>query len=579
MVKRATGNNPVKIVPRQGKEEIPITQDERLRRKIQGTLEYYRNHPYSEDEFQFKLSKVLCQVERTDTGNAIRLAARYGHLVHYVPETDKFYVYNEREGRWLVDAEYQIVAYAKKVSAYVNMEKDCIPLPTDEQGNPLMLPVLSPLEKPTPDQQAIIDRFTEYERQAKELKQWANLSRSKSKLQAMIELLKDEPGVTVAKARFDADNYLLNCKNGVLDLKTGQLMPHQPDYLMMRLANVDVLPGAQAPKWKAFHDKITLGRQGLATYLQKLAGIGLCGLQLEDMFNVFYGAGSNGKGVWKETLRDIYGDYAGVATENTFMERSNDAGDFEMAGLDGLRFLFKDETKQGRRLNENLVKSATGRDPIRACFKFKDYFTFLPKFTIVLSTNHKPIITGTDNGIWRRVKLIPWEHNFDNDPEKRAKEDVLDDLRTEYTGILWWAYQGLHLALDDLEKHGSLQVPDEIKEATRQYREQSDVIGAILSESFVIDRSATVTKAEAYKVYREAMEDAGSHPLNKSNFGEELQKRGFESKRGTGGVHTWLGIRLRTAYDTTSQEPEPQVSSNGHRAEADAVKFVTVIED
>lgn len=577
MVKRATGNNPVKIVPRQGNEDIPITQDERLRRKIQGTLEYYRNHPYSEDEFQFKLSKVLCQVERTDTGNAIRLAARYGHLVHYVPEPDKWYIWDGK--RWVIDAEFQIVAYAKKVSAYVNMEKDCIPLPTDEQGNPLMLPVLSPLDKPTPDQQAIIDRFTEYERQAKELKQWAIQSRSKVRLQAMIELLKDEPGVTVAKARFDADDYLVNCRNGVFDLKTGELSMHKPEYLMTRQANVDMFPGATSPAWNTFIQKVTKQRQGIATFLQKLAGMGLCGERFDDIFTVFHGNGSNGKTVFQEVLRDLLGEYADLAPSEMFLEKKSDAGYNDIAGLDGIRFLFKDETKQGRRLDESTVKEMTGGGGKKARFLFKEFFTFIPKFTPILSTNHKPIITGNDNGIWRRVKLVPWEHNFDVDPERRSKPEVLASLKKEYPGIFLWCYQGLRMVLQDMEAHGSLQVPSEVANATQQYREQSDVIGAILADFFVIDGLSTVSKGEAYKVYREAMEEAGSHPMNNNNFSEELQNRGFESKRGTGGIRQWIGLRLRTPDDVTRQEPEPQVSSNGHRAEADAVKFVTVIED
>ena len=557
MNKQATASQAVRIIPQEETAVSPITRDEQLRKKVQAVREYYLKRSCSEEEFQYRLSKVLCQVERTDTGNAIRLHARYGHHFRFIPEANKFFTYLDREGRYQLDTEFHVMAYAKKTAAYIDMERDCVSPPTDEDGNPLMLPILAPGEKPTAEQQAILDRFAAYESQKKALDRWGEQSRSKTRLQAMIELVKDEPDTTIAKARFDADNYLLNCKNGVLDLKTGRLLTHKREYLMMKLANTDILPGAQCPKWIAFHEKITLGRHGIMTYLQKLAGIGLCGLQLEDMFNIFHGPGSNGKGVWKEVIRDIYGDYVGVATENMFMERSNDAGDFEMAGLDGLRFLFKDETKQGRRLNETLVKSATGRDPIRACFKFQDYFTFLPRFTIVLSTNHKPIITGTDNGIWRRVKLIPWDHNFDTDPEKRAKEDVLDDFRTEYPGILWWAYQGLHMALDDLEKYGSLQVPDEIKAATQQYREQSDVIGAFIAEHCIVAPGERVAKGEIYKVYRDYMEEAGSHPLNKSNFGEELLKRGFEEHNARPLGRQWLGIRLRTEKDPVVEPVAP----------------------
>jgi putative DNA primase/helicase len=506
-------------------------------------------------DYQYNLSRLLCNVEETDTGNAIRFAARYGHLCKYVPEPDKWYIWTGV--LWAEDTTGAAMQFAKQTAAYMEMEADFIPLPQDDEGYPIPYPKQGPAGPGFYDAE-ILAKFEEVEERKKRLYAWAKKSRSKQALLSMLELARSEPGITTAKALYDADDMLLNVRNGVLDIRTRELHPHHPKFHMSRLANVDFDPSADCFEWLKFIDKVTVRRPNIAAFLRQIAGMGITGERVEDIFVVFYGSGSNGKTVFQEVLREILGDYADIATAEMFMEKKNDSGSNDIAMLDGVRLLFKDETKQGRQLDEGMVKELTGGGAKKARFLFKEFFIFVPKFTAILSTNHRPRIAGTDNGIWRRVKEIPWEHNFEKDPEKRPKEEVFATFRAESSGILNWCLDGFA----DYKQNGVF-IPPEIVDATDNYKRLSDVIGSFIEEECYTGPGYTVTKKELYTLYAAYMEENGSHPLNKPNFGEEMKQRGFlEGKSGAMG-HYWKGIRARDKMNEPMQFAQADVTTDG----------------
>lgn len=528
-----------------------ITRDEKMRLRLE---KFLRTNHDVQNVHQYKLSKILAQVELTDAGNALRFFARYGYQFHFVKESNTWLQWNGRI--WITDEIFSIMDYAKMVTAYIDMEADCIPPPVDENGEPLIMPLIGLLDSPTHEQKEIIKKFEEHERHVETLRKWARGSRSRRSLEAMVELLKAERGVTLLKRQFDADNMLINCQNGILDLRTMELRPHDKDALCTLITTVNVVPGATRPAWESFVQRVMLDRQPLVKFLQQIAGMGLTGERYEDVFPVCHGSGENGKTVYQEVLREILGTYADVATDAMFLERKNENDRFESAALDGIRLLFKDETKQGGILDEGKVKAMTGGGAIKGEIKYGKIFTFIPKFTSILSTNHKPRISGNDHGIWRRVKLIPWDYSFENVPDKKSKPEVFAELRKEHEGIFMWMCDGLQALLTN-----GYTEPDEVKIATKEYRDSSDIIGFFLEEKCIVgkEKDYWVTLQFLYNVYSNYMEnESGNKPFSKANFSELMQERGFEkTKSGEKGWY-WKGLRLRREDEPYQVKPEPE---------------------
>lgn len=283
-------------------------------------------------------------------------------------------------------------------------------------------------------------------------------SESETRLRAMINLSRSE-GVALKSDNFDKDVFLLNCKNGTLDLQTGKLKPHaQQDYITRRV-ELDYKPDAKCPNWDAFLSGIFLGDQELIKYMQKAVGYALSSLMKEQCIFILYGVGMNGKSTFLKHVYRILGDYAINTPASTLMEKYNDSIPNDVARLKGARLVTAVESGKNKALAESQIKQLTGDDPISARFLHREYFDFFATFKIFFATNHKPNISGTDKGIWRRIMTIPFEKVItpdERDPELDKK------LSKEYEGILAWAVRGFEL----LQKEG-LGAVAKITEATR----------------------------------------------------------------------------------------------------------------
>jgi putative DNA primase/helicase len=206
----------------------------------------------------------------------------------------------------------------------------------------------------------------------------------------------------------DRNTWLLNVENGTVDLRTGELLPHRQEDMITKIAKARYDRNADCPKWKLFVREIMGYKVELIVFLQTAAGWAVSGDISEQSMFILYGTEANGKSTFLNVVMHILGDYAISTYAETFMKRNNDTATNDIARLQGTRFVTTAETEQWKRLSEHLIKQATGNDQLTARFLYGEHFNFVPTFKIFMASNHKPVIKGTDHGIWRRIKLIPW---------------------------------------------------------------------------------------------------------------------------------------------------------------------------
>jgi putative DNA primase/helicase len=359
------------------------------------------------------------------------------------------------------------------------------------------------------------------------------------KIRGILELARTEPGVPIRMSELDADPWALNCLNGVVDLRTGMLRPHDPDELHSKLVPVEYDPLSDAPVWRRFLEEVFDGDGELTTFVQRFAGYSLTGDVSAQLMVFGHGAGANGKSTMFGILRRIAGDYAIQLDPTVLTAGQHEQHPTGLTDLRGVRLVTTIETDAGRRLAEALVKQLTGGDAIRARRMRGDYFEFEPSHHLWLAGNHLPQIRGTDHGIWRRIALLPFDVTFEGD---RQDPDLPAKLDRESAGILAWAVAGC-LAW---QREG-LALPERVRAATDQYRSSQDHLGRFLDECCVIDETAYVTAKAMRHEYLEWCERQGERSWSAKSVGAELVDRGFDSGtvgRGNEKARTWVGIGL-----------------------------------
>lgn len=431
----------------------------------------------------------------TDMANARRLVSRSGGIIRHTPEAG-WICWDDR--RWCVDEVGRIQALAKD---------------------------------------AVLSIFDEIKdsRFQQELFRWARKSQSVTRINAMIELAKSEPGIPARLTDFDADPMLLNVANGTLDLRTGKLRDHKQDDHITRITSIPWDEKADFDLWDKFLWRVLGQNRELYDYVQRAVGYTLTGRSDEQCLFFLYGTGANGKSVFEETLAALLGEYGTATRTETIMQRGSGGIPNDIAALRGARYVSINETADGQRINEPLVKDMTGGDTMSARFMRQEFFTFRPCFKLWIRGNHKPVITGTDYGIWRRIHLIPFIVTI---PESDRDSTLLGRLREELPGILRWAVEGCLAWQRD-----GLKPPLVVTSATAQYRREMDVLGAFLEDRCTLRQNGQVTAKSLYRAYREWCDSAGEHPVNQRRFGIALQERGI-SKEHTRGGTLYHGIEL-----------------------------------
>jgi putative DNA primase/helicase len=369
--------------------------------------------------------------------------------------------------------------------------------------------------------------------EAKRLFAWAGQSERAQHLRASLAMA--APLLSVRAEQLDADPFLLGCPSGVLELQTATFREHRQSDLVTKVTGADFDPEARAPLWERFIHEAMAGDAELIDYVQRLCGYLLSGLRGEHLLPIFHGGGGNGKSVALGTLQSLLGDYAGTAAPGLLMQQHGSEHPTALADLQGKRLVVASETGEGGRLAEDQVKALTGGDRISARRMRMDFYTFAPTHQIILQTNHRPKVNGTDEGIWRRLRLVPWLVTVP--PEKRDPY-LPGKLRRELPGILAWCYEGF-----SRQWAQGFNSPAAVSAATAAYREASDVVGQFLSECCDLDPHATETAKALYAAYAQWTEDSGERQLSQAELGKRLEDRGLERHR-SNGVRRWRGVRV-----------------------------------
>jgi putative DNA primase/helicase len=343
--------------------------------------------------------------------------------------------------------------------------------------------------------------------------------------------------VPIVPEMLDTDPWLLNVDNGTLDLRTGQLRPHRREDRITKLAPVAYDPLATCPQWEAFLDCIFDKNKNLIDFVQRLFGYSLTGEVSEQALVFLYGTGANGKSTFLLVLQALLGEYAEQAAPELLLQKKGDSHPTEVADLFGRRVAVSTEVEAGRSWSEVQIKQLTGGDRIKARFMRKDFFEFQPTHKLFVAANHKPRVRGTDNGIWRRIRLIPFCVTI---PEHARDKNLVKKLQAELPGILAWAVRGC-LAW---QKDG-LGEPAEVKAATEAYREEMDALGEFFDDCCIVGPKVEAKAQDLYGAYVKWCETNGERPMGQRSFGMALRERGFKDRKS--GVKVWVGVGLAGA--------------------------------
>lgn len=327
-------------------------------------------------------------------------------------------------------------------------------------------------------------------------------------------------------AQWDVRASVLNTPAGLVDLRTGELHPHRlEEYASKITAVAPDTTGAGCPAWLAFLDRITGGDKELQAFLQRIAGYCLTGDTSEHALFFAYGTGGNGKGTFLNTLTRVLGDYAAVASMETFTASATDRHPADLAMLRGARFVTSQETEQGRRWAESKINTLTGGDPITARFMRQDFFTYTPQFKLFIAGNHKPGLRSVNEAIRRRMNLIPFSVTI---PAHERDRRLGRKLRTEWPGILRWAIEGCL----EWQRIG-LAPPAVVTSATEEYLADEDLVQAWISECCTADRAKRSYNEALYGSFRAWAELAGEHVQSQRWLSGALADRGYRQGRET----------------------------------------------
>lgn len=442
----------------------------------------------------------------TDTGNAQRFIDRYSDYVKYSHDAKEFYVYNGRV--WQRDNMGLVWQLIDKMIDTMKYEKLIVDEETDE-------------EKVAKKWQAFIKKTkgtTAKEHIVKELKQYLSFD------------VND----------FDNDKMLLNVSNGYLDLTNGVVHNHDREKLFSKIADTDYTDKMEGAYWYQFLKDIFDNDDELIEFVQRAVGYSLTASAREQKMFILYGNGNNGKSLFINVIAHILGDYSvNMQAESLMQKKFGSNINNDIARLKDARFVTSSEPNEGFVFDEGMVKQMTGDDTITARFLRQENFEFEATFKIWLATNHRPIIRGTDKGIWRRMVVIPFNVEI---PAHKVDKDLKSKLLSESPAILDWALEGCL----KWQKYG-MAFPKAVIKANEDYRNEMDVISAFINECCEVSTNASVNANDLYRNYVSWCDDTGAFDVGKRKFGMEMTKR-FDKHKSHGRIK-YHGIGIKYSYD------------------------------
>lgn len=459
-------------------------------------LSFFRGNSTSTTDATPKVSHY----DMTDTGNANRLYDKYGKIIRFSYNRKKWYFWDGK--LWNLDESGEIKKLADNICE--DLKKEAWEIQDDSL-------------------------------QDKALK-FARKTASSSSKEAMIKECQHLKDIPASPDSFDSYTDYLNCQNGIINLRNGELIPHDPAFMMSKICNAEYDVQHRAPsRWLSFLNDVTNGNTELQDYIQKCVGYSISGSNKEQCAYFLYGLGNNGKSTFLDTISDLLGGYSSNTQPDTIMLQSRlgssgGGANSDIARLKSARFVTCEEPTEGVRLNEGLLKQLTGGGKITCRFLYGDEFEYTPEFKIWVATNHKPTVRGTDLGIWRRIKLIPFEVNI---PKEKVDKNLKYKLRREFPQILAWAVEGCI----KWQKEG-IQEPQCVVDATKDYKQEMDLIAGFVEQCIVIDYepNAKIMASEIFSVYSKWAKTNNEYEMSSKKFFVELAKKVPEKGRNVKGI-------------------------------------------
>ncbi len=399
------------------------------------------------------------------------------------------------------------------------------------------------------------------DKKAKKVRAEAERMHRTPALLSALTVAKVLPEMRTQTSQYDAHPMKFNCLSGVIDLPTGEVHPHRPEDLHARIAPVELGPvGSECPRWMKFLDEIMCGDAELVSYLQRMVGYIMTGSTKEAAVFVYWGDGANGKSVFINVIYHLLGGYAHNTDLRTFtnIDRGNSPRN-DLAALVGMRFAVSPEWESGEALDEAILKTISGGDIVSARFLNKELFQFKPVCKVVLASNHRPIVKGTDHGIWRRLRMVPFLAKFDGSMQIKELDKLL--IAEEGPAILRWAMEGAQLWASQ-----GLRTPASITEATTEYRGTQDWFLTFLDERCDVETNATVASQSIYNDYKIWCMNAGiKFPVKQQTFNERLLGHKFQ-KKATKVANMWMGLKLKSGpqFVTASQDIDATLMLHQH---------------
>lgn len=443
--------------------------------------------------------RVPCLINfpKSDAGNAERFHALHGENVRHVAESGQWLLWNGV--RWQPDNTGAVTRMFIKTMRLMAQQAVAMDNAQDAQA----------------------------------LTTFALRSTNRDKIKSGLALAKDIEGVTVSVSDLDADPWLVGTPDGVVDLRSGGPVIPRRDFLLTKSIGTSYDANAECPTWISFLQDVTDNDSELMTYLQTAVGYSLTGLCKEQCMFFLYGTGMNGKGVFSETIKSLSGDYGQTAPETLFTRDKNTNATNDVARLAGCRLAIASELDEGSSFAESRIKALTGSDTITARFLHREFFDFRPSHKFWISGNHKPNVRGTDHGIWRRLRLVPFVIRI---PDEKKDPDLADKLLTELPGILNWTISGCLL----WQRQG-LVTPECVRLATDNYRREEDVIGQFLedcTQEEVDARTLTVSVYQAYDRWCEREGIQQKYRLSARKLNRKIEEHGHHRDK-TNGQCIW----------------------------------------
>lgn len=437
----------------------------------------------------------------TDTGNAHQFVEMFGGRIKYNIDNKQWMVWNDKF--WQFDSYGTIKNYAELVIEQMKLQAKYV---DDENVRKAIL---------------------------------ANVKRalSSSGKQAMLKESEHLSGIPVTNDDFDSDPFLFCCKSGVVDLRTGAITSHNREQMISKYSPYEVEHGT--PKaWLKFLDEIFEKKSDVVEYIQRVLGYSMSGSTREQCMFMLIGDGSNGKSLLLEIMNKAIGSYGATSNVDILLEKRNQtAGNLgDVARLNKIRNVITDEAKLGDKLNESAIKTLTsGIGKIVARFLYGNEFEFTPIFKIFMASNYRPVIRGTDHGIWRRIRTIPFNVVI---PDDKQDKDLIHKLSAELPQILGWMIDGCIKWQAD-----GLVTPKSFEESTREYRAEMDVVQRWLDEVCEFKASYRTKSSELFKNFSQYAKVNREFEMSHTAFGRNLSKK-YE-KRTVVGVTYYYGIALK----------------------------------